>query len=458
MKDYFKILEELAPLDRCHCGPEMEQAYYILKEYYTGSRILKYPCGEQIHHWVLPPYWKCEKAILRDNNGNILADKSRNNLEVYSYSPSFSGSVSLQELNKHIISDPDRPDSTIFHFRNQYRYWAAEWGFSIPHNVRKSLKDDIYHIEIDSVFDMSKNMIQADYFHAGKSEDEFMFMGHFDHPSMVNDGLAGCIAAFEIIRRLKGKETKYSYRSFASVEIIGSVAYLAKESKIAKNLKEALFLGFVGIKSQIVYQQSFNQNSKIDTAVKHLFKFYYLDDNKMNLYDHRVLTGNDENIFDSVGYEIPTGTLLRYPFPEYHTQNDNITLTNKNKIEEIISFTFKIINILENDCYLIANYKGVPCLSNKEINLYLGPEKMSGLISGNQLSQINLDAKLYRDELDYLNNNSQLLYPFMNNIIRLSDGKHSLLEICDRSNIPFFFGLAYVKDLEKKKILKIIND
>lgn len=27
---YFELLKELAPLDRCHCGPEMEIAYQKL--------------------------------------------------------------------------------------------------------------------------------------------------------------------------------------------------------------------------------------------------------------------------------------------------------------------------------------------------------------------------------------------------------------------------------------------
>ena len=30
MKNYFDLLKKLAPLDRCHCGPEMEEAYQIL--------------------------------------------------------------------------------------------------------------------------------------------------------------------------------------------------------------------------------------------------------------------------------------------------------------------------------------------------------------------------------------------------------------------------------------------
>ena len=458
MKDYFELLERLAPMDRCHCGPEMEEAYNLLTDYYQGSRKISYPCADKFYHWELPPYWECSKAVLKNNKDEIIADKNRNNLEVYSYSKSFTGPVSLEELNKHLLSDPNRPDAIIFHFRNQYRHKKPEWGFSIPHNIRERLKEDIYHVEIESTFDKSKNMIQADYAHSGDLRDEFMFMGHFDHPSMVNDGLAGCIAAFEIIKLLRNRKTKYSYRAFASIEIVGSVAYLEKEREITKNLKECLFLGFVGIDSPISYQQSFHKNARMDAAVRHLLMFMDLDDHTSKTFEHRQIVGNDENVFDSVGYEIPTGTLMRHPFPEYHTNYDDIRLTGRNKIDEIISFVLKTIDILEEDCYLKANYKGLPCLSNEEINLYLSPEKRYGLISTNQLNQVNLDEKLYMEELNYLKDNGQLLYPFMNNILRLSDGKHRLLEICNHSKIPFSFGLAYVRELEKKNILEIIND
>lgn len=455
MKNYFNLIEKLAVLDRCHCSPEMEKAYNLLADYYVGTKLIKYPCGSKINHWVIPPYWECKKAVLKDANGAVIADKSRNNLEVYSYSPSFSGEVTLNELQNHLLSDPERPDATIFHFRNQYRHWAPDWGFSIPDNVRKKLQDNTYFVDIESSFSEENNMIQADFYHQGKSKDEFLFLGHFDHPSMVNDGLAGCIAAFEIINRIKFKDTKFSYRAFASVEIVGSVAYLENETDIAKNLKEALFLGFVGIESPLVYQQSYHQNSKIDHIVKHLLQF---EGSGKNVFKHRELAGNDENIFDAVGYEIPTGTLMRSPFPEYHTHFDNIKLTRKEKIEEIIDFVFKIIHILENNSIVKAKYKGVPCLSNPDINLYMSPEKMSNIVSSDQLNTIDLNDYSFKNNIEYLNENIHLLYPFMNNVVRLSDGNHTILDICDKSKIPFAFGEVYIKDMVAKGLLTISDN
>lgn len=453
MDHYYELIEALAPLDRCHCGLEMEKAYSFLTDYYQGARLIKYPCKQEIYNWILPPYWECKKAVLKDSYGKVIADKSRGNLEVFSYSPSFKGEIELNELQDHLLSDPNRPDSTIFHFRNQYRHWAPEWGFSIPHHLRETLKNDTYFVEIDSHYKDDEEVIQADYYHEGSKKHEFLFIGHFDHPSMVNDGLAGSVAAFEVINRLKGKKTKYSYRAFASVEIVGSAAYLANETSITPNLKEALFLGFAGIESSMVYQQSFHENSKIDRAVNHLLKFK--NGSQQKVFRHRELVGNDENIFDSVGYEIPTGTLLRYPFPEYHSNYDNMEITRESKIEEIIAFTFKVIDILEHDAFITANYKGVPCLSNPDINLYLSPDKMSNLLTKDQLSQIDLHIESQQEEKDYLSKNTHLLYSFMNNVIRMANGQYTILDICEKSDIPFSFGLLYIKKLEEKNIITI---
>ena len=133
--DYFGLLAAIAPLDRCHNSAEMEQAYGLLFKHYKGSRLLKYELSETVNHWRLPPRWNCEFAELRDQNGNLIASRNNKCLEVYSYSPSIDQWVSYEELVAHLLTDSNRPESVIFHFRNQYRHWNPEWGFSIPYSV-----------------------------------------------------------------------------------------------------------------------------------------------------------------------------------------------------------------------------------------------------------------------------------------------------------------------------------
>ena len=40
------------------------------------------------------------------------------------------------------------------------------------------------------------------------------------------------------------------------------------------------------------------------------FLLTFNENEKDNVFGHRTLIGNDENVFDSVGYNIPMGTVL----------------------------------------------------------------------------------------------------------------------------------------------------
>ena len=216
---YFKLIEKLANLDRCHNGPEMHKAYHMLIKYYKGSKLIKINPKKKINFWSVPPYWECKTAELRELNGKIIASKKRNNLEVFSYSPNINKVVKYEELKNHLFSDPKRPNAICFYFRNQYKHWNPIWGFSIPHKKKLKLsKKSKYKVKIESVFKKNEKFIQSDFEHKGKSNKTYLFLGHFDHPSQINDGLVGCIAAYEVIKRLKKRKTRFSYKAFASVD------------------------------------------------------------------------------------------------------------------------------------------------------------------------------------------------------------------------------------------------
>lgn len=270
---------------------------------------------------------------------------------------------------------------------------------------------------IESVFS-AEDVIQSDYRHQGSGKDEYMFIGHFDHPSQVNDGLAGCVAAYEVIARLKNRATKNSYRAFASVEIAGSAAYVAKEHPDLNGTKEALSLGFAGGDSPLVYQQSFHRQSRIDRIARFLLQFDATPASRV--FGHRELIGNDENIFDSIGYEIPTGTLMRWPFTQYHTDADNMAITSAEAIEGLIGFVMRIIDVLENDCCLQANYAGMPSLANPDIDLYLSIDNVSGLSTGAASQAAGLTDTLSDAEKNHLQKNPDVLNRLMQNMLRMA--------------------------------------
>ena len=141
-------------------------------------------------------------------------------------------------------------------------------------------------------------------------------------------------------------------------------------------------------------------------------------------------------------------------FKEYHTDKDNIKITNKDKIEEIISLNLKVVFILENNFRFKAKYKGVPCLSSEKINLYLDPTTMSkkrNKVDKNLLQSILVD--LDRHEKIYIKNNLNLMYGLMNHSIRMATGDFTILELSEKSNLPFKLVYNYLEKLKEKKLI-----
>lgn len=160
-------------------------------------------------------------------------------------------------------------------------------------------------------------------------------------------------------------------------------------------------------------------------------------------------------MFDSVGYEIPCGTLMRQPFPEYHTDSDDMSITSKDKIEEVIVFCLQIIDIIENNAYYSSNIQGVPCLSHPEIDLYLSPDVISGTNRNSKHDFERFSFEMPNHERVYLQENTNLLNQLMQNILRLSDGNSTIFDVAEVSNIPFSFVFKYALLLQEKGIITL---
>ena len=61
---------------------------------------------------------------------------------------------------------------------------------------------------------------------------------------------------------------------------------------------------------------------------------------------------------------------MRWPFPQYHSDKDNMEITSQSRIEEVIEMGIRLIDILELDCTIRGRYKGLVCLSNRGRHVY----------------------------------------------------------------------------------------
>lgn len=444
-------IDEITPMNRVHAGGEMSEAYDRLQHYYAGMERFSHPSGSRAGSWEAPPAWTVKHARLTAPDGTIVYDWADGPaIGLYTYSPSFKGTVTRSELDLHLMSDAGRPDATLFHFRNQYRFWAPEWGFCVPHSLREALPDGSYDVDIETEFSAGEieMVVQT---HQGEHADSVLLVGHFDHPEQCADGLLGCVAGHEIISRLEGRHTRLTYRMLSTVEIVGSVFYAANHAE-EHSVREALFCATSGAQAPLVYAQSFGHASAIDRAIRHALA---VCGEPSDIVPFRSSLGNDEVAYDVEGVDIPCGSLMRWPVKEYHTTDDTPDRVSDAHFERYVAIVMSAIDMLENNATLEPLFKGLPSLSHPELDLYLSPPMMSGVAqTTNSVAERVLAALPDGPEREAAIAAGNKFFYLMNLLPRMANGTYTTLDIAEKSGVPFAFVDRYVDLWVEKGLIR----
>ena len=428
-----ELLDKLLPLNRVHVGPDTALGFRLLAEHYPNTLLFGYPSGESQNHWIVPPQWQVEAGRLTGPDGTVIADYAEHPLHLWTYAPNFKGTVSLEQLAEHLLSDPERPEAISYHFRNQYRHWEPQWGFSIAHQVRQSLPDGDYEVDIRTRFEPGK-LEMVEQLHAGRSTDAVLFIGHFDHPAMANDGLVGCLAGHEALTRLGSRSTRLSYRMLSTIEIVGSVFYTARHGSV-KDIREAMFLASAGADSPLVYAQSASGKAYVDRIMGHLLN-HHPHPSKVAAFRQGGL-GNDEVAFDVYGVDIPCGSLMRYPLPHYHTHLDDRSSVVEHQFETYVQLILELIEVCERNSRLVPQFNGLPCLSNPSLDLYLSPPRVSNISEPPNRATQRLFEQC-KSEVS-----AQRCQALMTLVPALANGRSTVLDLAERAAVPFAVADAY---------------
>src|SRR5262249_9781522 len=146
-------------------------------------------------------------------------------LGVATLSRSFQGTLSWEQLEPHVVTSPALPDAYIYHCRWQYRPWAADWAFSVPHDVCRAWGPGTYEVDLQTVRAPGE-MIVAEPVKRGRSPATIVFQSHNCHPQMANDGFAGPAMLVRLFQWLAERDTYYSYRLVIAPELLGTIFYL----------------------------------------------------------------------------------------------------------------------------------------------------------------------------------------------------------------------------------------
>jgi aminopeptidase-like protein len=336
-------------------------------------------------------------------DGQVIVDSDRLNLHVLNYSVPFHGKVSLEELETHLHSLPHRPSDVPY--RNSY--YKEDWGFCLSHEQRKRLRPGEYDVLIDTTL-TNGSLTYGEVVLRGTSSDEVLISAHCCHPSLANDNLSGMVLAATLARILSSFALRYTYRFVFAPATIGAITWLAQNEERARRIAHGLVVACVGDPGRLTYKRSRQGNAEIDRAAVHVLGHSGQDHEVRDFSPY----GYDERQYCSPGFDLAVGSLTRTPYgeyPEYHTSSDNPDLVRPDRLADSLVRYLEVIEVLEgNRTYVNLAPKGEP---------QLGRRGLYGSVGGQSHTVGSQMAMLW--------------------VLSLSDGSRSLLDVAERSRLPF---------------------
>ncbi|SDK80431.1 aminopeptidase-like domain-containing protein [Modicisalibacter muralis] len=372
MFDMMKLLSDLTPLNRVVCSSDYDDTIRYMQDI-LPFREHTYPAGDDYNGWVIPPKWDVRTARI-DYKGQRIYDGSHHPLAVMALSAPFQGTVTREQLRQHLHYDHRYLDAIPFHFRQLFRSWKRDWGFCVTRTFFDSLEPGDYDVVIET--EEAQGILRVlDYTLEGRSPETIVFGANLDHPGVANDGLSGVavgVALFEALRK-RQHPLNFSYRLVLAPGIIGNEYYLGHlPAGEREQLLEGVMLEMLGSPTELSLQFSRHRQANIeltlaDALAESGFRYHTGE------FESALI--NDEYIWEAYG--IPMASLSRYPYPEYHTDRDNISLMSDECLEEAVQVLLRAVDTLEASPVVRKRFSGNICLSHPAYDLYIDPGQVA---------------------------------------------------------------------------------
>jgi len=399
--DMHALIARLYPICRSITGDGVRQTLRILNEL-IPLEVNEVATGTKVFDWTIPKEWNIRDAWIKDSRGQKLIDFAKLNLHVVSYSSPVHRRMRLPELREHLFTIPGQPVWVPY----RTSYYEESWGFCLSEEQLLQFSDDEeYEVLIDSSLD-DGHLTYGEFVLQGEEELEVLISSHVCHPSLANDNLSGVAVAVKLARVLAARPRRYTYRFLFIPGTIGSITWLARNEDRLSRIRHGVVLTCLGDVSDLTYKRSRLGDAEIDRVFIHILRH---SGQPYSVIDF-VPYGYDERQYCSPGIDLAVGCLMRGrhgEFPEYHTSADNLDFVKTAPLEDSFSKCLAAFGILEgNRVYVNQKPKGEP---------QLGKRGLYG--NGQTVGEERQRAYLW--------------------VLNLSDGKHSLLDIAERANLPF---------------------
>jgi aminopeptidase-like protein len=359
------------------------------------------PSGTVVLDWTVPDEWNITDAYVA-KDGDRIVDFRESNLHVVSYSEPVRAVMPLAELRPHLHTLPEHLEWIPY----RTSYYSRAWGFCLSQRQLDGLEDGDYEVVIDTTL-APGSLTYGECFLPGEREDEVLLTTHVCHPSLANDNLSGIAMLTELGARLQDVERSFSYRLLFIPGTIGSISWLARNEDQVSKIVAGLVLACVGDSARLTYKRSRRGDALVDRAAAYVLG--------RGGEEGRILDflpwGWDERQFNSPGFDLPVGALSRSregEYEEYHSSADDLDLVRPEFLEEALQAALGIIEVLESDRrYVNLTPKGEPQLGRRGLYPQVGGPAAE------------------REQL-------AMLW-----VLNQSDGRNSLLDIAERSELPF---------------------
>jgi aminopeptidase-like protein len=401
--DLYGFVSELYPICRSITGDGVRETLRRIQQLLPVT-ICEVPSGTRVFDWTVPREWNIRDAWVKTLGGERVVDFRESSLHVVSYSVPVHKRISLSELRRHLHTLPEHPSWIPY----KTSYYAETWGLCVSSNQLQTLTDPEYEVCIDSTLE-DGYLTYGEWYLPGESTDEVLLSCHICHPSLSNDNLSGIAVAVFLGQWLSSLPSRrFSYRLLFIPGTIGSITWLARNQDKLSAIRQGLVLTGLGGPGSLVYKRSRHGISEVDQAATNVLKHWRRNCEVREFTPY----GYDERQYCSPGINLAVGCLSRTPFgeyPEYHTSADNLEFVAPEQLEDSYRACQSILDVLEhNATYLNLNPMCEPQLGRR--GLY-SPTGGAGESRAQEMA---------------------LLW-----VLNLSDSTHDLLQIAERSSLPF---------------------
>lgn len=397
------LLEKLYPLNRHLVGNDNETALKMIMDELGDLKIHRYPSGMRCWTWSVPERWEIDSSYIECEDGRRLGQFEKHPLHVVTYSLPVNKVVSREELFTHIHVSERNPEAVPY----VTRFYERDWGFCLSKNDANSLKGNKFKVFINAKH-VPDEMVVGEYTLKGESKQIVVIVTNICHPAQVNDSISGVVVAVDLIKELKKRGLRYTYKFLFLPETIGSIAWLSQNENLIPDIYCGLFFEMLGNNNDHLLQHTFSGTAKIDKIALEVLE---QKTNSFRTTAFRKGPASDEMIFDGPGIHKPMINLSRYPYEEYHTSLDTPEIISESRLAESKDIIHKILLTLDRDRTPIRMFKGPVFLSGY------------GLWQRWEINMVKDKETLIPENKDYLMNIA------LDYIMNMIDGIQSIFEI-----------------------------